>query len=244
MKAFGQSGERGKLLAVKARNVYRSTMAILAANQATTGVTWLGITSGAAIALGWGALRVDRGSLELTTLLVVMMLGGEVFRPLRELTSLYHKGMLGMSSAIAVFDLLDSKPIVENVTEGHGEQISIRPTLEFRNVTFKYPTRNTSAIRDVCFNVGSGETVAVVGSSGAGKSTLVWLALRFFDPAEGQVFIGDYDLKSIPLQFARKQIAVVTQDTYLFHGTVAYNLKLGNPNASQIELEKLSLIHI
>ncbi len=238
LKAFGQSGERGKLLAVKARNVYRSTMKILAANQATTGVTWLGITSGAAIALGWGALRVDDGSLELTTLLVVMMLGVEVFRPLRELTSLYHKGMLGMSSAIAVFDLLDSKPIVENVTEGHEEQISIRPTLEFRNVTFKYPTRDTNAVLDVCFKVGSGETVAVVGSSGAGKSTLVWLALRFFDPTEGQVFIGDYDLKSIPLQFARKQIAVVTQDTYLFHGTVAYNLKLGNPNASQDDLEK------
>ena len=110
LKAFGQSGARGDELAKKARHVFRSTMAVMAANQSTIGITWLGMIGGAAVALALGAVRVGNGSLELAPLLVVVMLGVEVFRPLRELTELYHRGMLAMSAAAAVFDLLDSKP--------------------------------------------------------------------------------------------------------------------------------------
>ena len=238
LKAFGQSGPRGEFLAEKARNVYRSTMAILAANQATTGVTWLGITAGAAVALGWGALRVEDGSLALTTLLVVVMLGVEVFRPLRELTSLYHRGMLGAASAEAVFDLLDSKPEVEDTGTASGVPETLEPTLELRDVTFQYPARDSAALQDVSFKIDAGETVAVVGPSGAGKSTLVWLFLRFFDPSRGAVLIGGRDQTELPLSAIRQQIAVVTQDTYLFHGTVAYNLRFGNPNATQDELDE------
>ena len=238
LKAFGQSGPRGEFLAEKARNVYRSTMAILAANQATTGVTWLGITAGAAVALGWGALRVEDGSLALTTLLVVVMLGVEVFRPLRELTSLYHRGMLGAASAEAVFDLLDSQPEVEDTGAASGVPETLEPTLEFRDVTFQYPARDSAALQDVSFKIDAGETVAVVGPSGAGKSTLVWLFLRFFDPSRGTVLIGGRDQRELPLSAIREQIAVVTQDTYLFHGTVAYNLRFGNPNATQDQLDE------
>ena len=238
LKAFGQSGPRGEFLAEKARNVYRSTMAILAANQATTGVTWLGITTGAGVALGWGAFRVEDGSLELTTLLVVVMLGVEVFRPLRELTNLYHRGMLGAASAAAVFDLLDSEPEVKDTARAGGRLETVEPTIELRGVTFQYPTRETPALEDVSFKLEAGETAAVVGASGAGKSTLVWLALRFFDPSRGTVIIGGHDIKELPLSEVRKQIAVVTQDTYLFHGTVAYNLRFGKPDATVEELEE------
>ena len=238
LKAFGQSGPRGEFLAEKARNVYRSTMAILAANQATTGVTWLGITVGAGVALGWGAFRVEDGSLELTTLLVVVMLGVEVFRPLRELTNLYHRGMSGAASAAAVFDLLESEPEVKDTARDGSKLEAVEPTLELGAVTFQYPTRETPALEDVSFRLEAGESVAVVGASGAGKSTLVWLALRFFDPTRGTVLIGGHDVKDLPLSAVREQIAVVTQDTYLFHGTVAYNLRFGKPDATEEELEE------
>ncbi len=240
LKAFGQSRARGQMLAEKARGVYRSTMRILLMNVGTTGVTWFGITAGAAVALGWGAVRVDDGSLTLSTLLIVLMLGVEVFRPLRELTMLYHKGMLGMSSAAAVFDLIDSKPQVEDPAPGPAADSppAPEPTLTFENVTFSYPGGRAPALTNLSLKLNAGEALGVVGRSGAGKSTLVWLTLRFFDPSQGRVLLGGHDLRTLPLSVLRKSIAVVAQDTYLFHGTVAHNLHLGNPNATYRQMEE------
>ena len=240
LKAFGQSRARGDMLAEKARSVYRRTMGILAMNVGTTGVTWFGVTAGAAVALSWGAIRVDNGSLDLAPLLIIVMLGVEVFRPLRDLTQLYHKGMLGTSAAAAVYDLLDSKPLVEDATATADPEPDLEPTIEFQDLTFAYPGGRAPALRDLSFTLNAGETLGIVGQSGAGKSTLVWLALRFFDPTQGRILLGGRDLRSLPLSTIRRHIAVVTQDTYLFHGTVAENMRLGNPNASQQQLEEVA----
>ena len=238
LKAFGQSEVRGDMLAERARGVFRSTMAILAANQATVGVTWLGMSAGAAVALGWGAVRVAGGDLDLSTLLVVVMMGVEVFRPLRELTLLYHEGMLGMASAQAVFDLIDAEPQVTDAPGAQRPRGHAEPSLRFSGVSFTYPGRDDPALSDVDISVAPGETVAVVGPSGAGKSTLVWLAARLFDPSEGSVTIGGTDLSKAPASWAREQVSLVAQDTYLFHGTVAANLRLGNPAASDAQLRE------
>ncbi len=238
LKAFGQSRARGQVLATKARDVYQKTMRILFMNVGTTGATWFGITAGAAVALGFGAVRVADDSMSLATLLIVLMLGVEVFRPLRELTMLYHKGMLGMSAATAVFDLLDAKPQVEDVVEESEADPVLQPTLKFEDVTFAYPTGRADAVSSLSFEVKAGETLGVVGRSGAGKSTLVWLALRFFDPSQGRILLGGQDVRTMPLETLRKHLAVVAQDTYLFHGTVADNLRLGNPDATPEEMQE------
>ena len=240
LKAFGQSRARGEMLATKAREVYHRTMRILFMNVGTTGATWFGITAGAAVALGFGAVRVADGSMGLATLLVVLMLGVEVFRPLRELTMLYHKGMLGMSAATAVFDLMDAKPQVEDVEPESttGPAPTLQPTLKFEDVTFAYPTGRADALSNLSFELRAGETLGVVGRSGAGKSTLVWLALRFFDPTQGRILLGGKDIRTMPLSTLREHVAVVAQDTYLFHGTVADNLRLGNPDATQEEMQE------
>ena len=242
LKAFGQSTARGDALAIKARQVFRATMAILVANQATVGVTWLGISGGAAVALGWGALRVGDGALELTTLLVVVMMGVEVFRPLRELTLLYHEGMLGMASAHAVFDLIEADPQVIEAADARRPGGETEPSLRFADLTFAYPGRPEPALQDIDLAVAPGETVAVVGPSGAGKSTLVWLATRFYDPGSGVVSIGGHDLRDVPIDWAREQVSVVAQDTYLFHGTVAENLRFGGPDADMGQLEEAARV--
>ncbi len=238
LKAFGQGGARGDALAVRAREVFRSTMAILAANQATIGVTWLGMAGGAAVALGWGAVRVGSGDLDLGTLLIVVMMGVEAFRPLRELTLLYHEGMLGMASARAVFDLLGARPQVADAPGAAAPAVPVAPGLRLEGVTFRYPGGAEPALRDVDLEVAPGETVAIVGPSGAGKSTVVWLAARFFDPDRGTVSIGGVDLAAAPARWAREQVSLVTQDTYLFSGTVADNLRFGSPAAGEAELRE------
>lgn len=273
LKAFGQSHARGQVLAQRARSLYRSTMGVLAANSATSAITFLGMSAGAAVALAFGAVRVSDGGLELRPLLIVLMLGVEIFRPLRELVQLYHEGMMAMSSAEGVFDLLDS-PVeikgpetvsVENVPEVkspqslfnkggqggilsqvqharvHGNERSaeglLTPEISFEDVDFAYSGGRRPALHGVSFTVRSGETLGLVGPSGAGKSTAVWLILRFFDPQTGRILLGGRDLRDLPLEFLRRHVAVVTQDTYLFHGTVADNLRFGNPDATHEQLE-------
>ena len=238
LKSFGQSDAKGDDLAAKARRVFRSTMAILATNQATIGVTWLGISGGAALALGLGALRVSSGELDLSTLLIVVMLGVEVFRPLRELTLLYHHGMIGMASAKSVLEIIDAEPLVSDNSDVVRHDGFLDSTLTFHDVSFSYPGREGVVLDDMSFSVLTGERLAIVGPSGAGKTTIVSLVMRFFDPDSGAVRIGSRDLRDIPLDFAREHISVVSQDTYIFFGTVAENLRYGKLDATDEELQE------
>ena len=104
-------------------------------------------------------------------------------------------------------------------------------------MTFSYPGGRRAALEELSFSVAAGERVGVVGASGAGKSTISRLLLRFADPTTGRVTVGGHDLRELSLRDLRRLIAVVSQDTYLFHGTIEENLRMGRPDASQAELE-------
>ena len=188
LKSFGQSKQRGKELAVRAHDLYRSTMGVVAANSATSGTSILFMVMGAAVALAVGAVRVSNGEMELRPLLIVMMLGVEVFRPMRELVNLYHQGMTTLSSAQSVFGILDAPvTIVEPESVADRSLPEIIPEMAFDGVTFGYENGYRSALDNVSFELRQGETLGVVGASGAGKSTLVWLMYRFYDPQEGAI---------------------------------------------------------
>ena len=239
LKAFGQSKARGRALAERAHNLYRSTMGVVAANSATSGASILFMATGAAVALAVGAARVSGGDMELRPLLIVLMLGVEIFRPMRELTNLYHQGMAVLSSSQSVFEIMDEPVTVRDAVQGEGAKPDdLRPTVSFENVTFGYEGGHRKALEDVTFELREGETLGVVGASGAGKSTLVWLMYRFHDPQSGSIKLGGRDLRELPLDTIRDSISVVTQDTYLFHGTVAENLRFGKPDATRQELEE------
>jgi ATP-binding cassette subfamily C protein CydCD len=239
LKAFGQSATHGAKLAERSRHVYRSTMGVLAVNIITSGMITLGISAGAGVALGWGALRVSQGALPLPTLLVVLMLGVEVFRPLRELSRLYHRGMIAMSAAKGIYALLDTPPMVREPLRPVvplTEDVVLAPEVRFEQVSFGYPKR-PRVLKEVSLTLQPGQRLGLVGPSGAGKSTLIWLLLRFFDPQQGRIVLGGHDIRTLPLVVLRRHIAVVMQDTYLIHGTVAENLRFGKPDATQAELE-------
>ncbi len=244
LKAFGQSAARGRLLAEKAHEVFRSTMWVLATNALTRGITDTGIALGAALTLAVGAWRVQAGSTSIETLLMVLMAGVEVFRPQRDLRGLLHDGMVALSAAQGIFELLEARPAVRwgeaSPRERRGDPGAAADgaSVAFEDVAFAYPGGRGAAHVGLDFRVAGGERVGFVGASGAGKSTIVKLALRLHDPDSGTVRLGGVDVRALDPESLYAQVAVVTQDTYLFHGTVEENLRFGRPGASAAELEE------
>ena len=243
LKIFGRSTEWGRMLADRARALSTSTMKVLGINIASGGVSMLFMSLGAALVLAWGAVRVDQGTLELTPLMIVLFLGVEIFRPLRELNQLYHTGLLGTSSAIGMFSLLDEKPeVLDAADRATGaaatvvNEATLEPSVDFEDITFTYEQGDRPALQDVSFTVPAGSTLGIVGPSGAGKTTVTNLLLRFFDPQSGRILLGGHDLRDIPLDALRRQVSIVAQDTYLFHGTVLENIRLARPDASDEEV--------
>ncbi|MDD9982240.1 MAG: ABC transporter ATP-binding protein, partial [Gammaproteobacteria bacterium] len=237
LKAFGQSTARGKLLAERAHEVFRSTMWVLATNSLTRGLTDTGIAVGSAAVLAFGAWRVVDGQMSLDVLLVVLMMGIEVFRPQRDLRALLHNGMMGRAAADDIFAVLNAHPTVEPPAEPVELDGPLAPVVEFDGVSFAYPGGRRAAHRKLSFRVEPGERVGFVGESGAGKSTIVRLLLRFYDPDDGAVRIGGHDLRTLHPDDVYRDVAVVNQDTYLFHGTVEDNLRFGQPDATGEEIE-------
>ena len=237
LKAFGQSAARGRLLAERAHEVFRSTMWVLAANAGNRGITDLGVALGTAAVLGLGAWRVTQGQMSLEVLLVVLMMGIEVFRPQRDLRALLHNGMMSRAAADDIFALLNARPKVDPPTTPVDLDGPITPVVEFDDVSFAYPGGRRAAHRGLSFRVEAGERVGFVGESGAGKSTIVRLLLRFYDPDAGVVRIGGHDLRDLGADNVYPNVAVVNQDTYLFHGTVEDNVRFGKSDATAEEIE-------
>jgi ATP-binding cassette subfamily B protein len=156
-----------------------------------------------------------------------------VFRPLRELRVLLHQGMLGLSAARGIWAVLDATAAVHDRPAGPAPRDT---GLAFEGVTFTYPGAPRPAHADVTFSVRPGERVGIVGPSGSGKSTIARLLLRFYDPDHGRVTIGGRDVRELSLGQVRERVALVSQDTWLFHGTVEENLRMGKPDATADEL--------
>ena len=240
LKSFGQSHVRAESLAKKAHDLFRTTMWVLATNALGRGITDTGITLGAAAALAVGAWRVSTGEAEMWVLLVVLMMGVEVFRPLRELRNLLHQGMVGQSAAEGILEILAAEPALPD--DGTGAlDLDTAATVAFRDVHFAYPGARNGAHGNesggLDFTIAAGERIGIVGPSGAGKTTIQRLLLRLYDPDQGQILIAGQDIRELSLVNLRRQFAVVQQDTYLFFGTVEDNIRLGKPDATREELE-------
>jgi ATP-binding cassette subfamily C protein CydCD len=236
LKAFGQSGARAKSLEQKAQELFRRTMWVLGLNVLSRGITDSAIACGAAAGLALGAWRVETGSMSMAGLLIILMLGVEVFRPMRELRSVLHQGMVGMAAAKGILGILADAPLVADALPS-ARTAPLVPSIAFENVRFRYPGTARIVHQGLDFAVAAGERIGVVGASGGGKSSIVRLLLRFYDPEQGTVRLGGQELDRLSFAQIRSMIAVVSQDTFLFHGTVEENIRMGRPEATRAEIE-------
>jgi ATP-binding cassette subfamily B protein len=237
LKAFGASQVQGQQLKAKTQRLYRATMEQMGVSMWGNGIMSLAVSGGTALAVGIGAFHLAGGGLTLPQLMIILFLSSEAFRPITELGNYWHAGYTAFSALDSINLLLATPSRIENrpvsTTSLSNQGL---PGISLKNVSFAY-NAGRPALKNLSFEVAPGETVALVGRSGAGKTSVVSLLLRFFDPQEGQLTIAGRDIREFDLGDLRAMLSVVAQDTYLFYGTVADNLRLGKPGATQGELE-------
>lgn len=170
------------------------------------------------------------------TLTAFAMYMGMFFGPIRNLANYYNKLITNISAAERIFEIMDTPASVQNI-----ENAEIMPTLSgdvrFEHVAFAYPDEPDKLIlTDVSFTVNKGETIALVGPTGAGKTTIVSLISRFYNVAAGTIYIDDKDISKVDIASLRDQLGIMTQDNYLFSGTIKDNIKYGKADATDEDI--------
>lgn len=156
--------------------------------------------------------------------------------PIRNLASYYNKLVTNISAAERVFDIMDTPADVTD-SEDAIELGDIKGHVQFEHVGFAYPDEpDVKVLDDVNFDIRPGETIALVGPTGAGKTTIVSLISRFYNATEGRVLVDGMDLKDVTLASLRHRMGVMTQDNFLFSGTIRENIKYGRRDATDEEM--------
>ncbi|UYQ65257.1 ABC transporter ATP-binding protein/permease [Streptomyces peucetius] len=235
LRAAGAVGRTRARLEERSRALHRATVAKLRVSLVDTGITDLAVQGGTVAAALVACASAASGHATPTATYLVLMLASECFRPVRDLSREWHSGYLGVSAADGIAELRTAEGGVPDT----GRTVAAwhaAPEVRFEDVHFTHPGGRGPALGGVSFTARPGRVTAVVGPSGAGKSTLLGLLLRRADPDEGRVLVNGVDTTAYTLPSLRRGIAVVSQETYLFHATVAENLRLGAPGASDTAL--------
>jgi ATP-binding cassette, subfamily B, bacterial MsbA len=211
----------------------RRMVRIEAATSPAVEVIGLAAAVGAAAIAGW---QVFDGRLDPELFIAWMICLVAMFDPVRKLAKVATRFQRAEAAATRVFELQDreqeKRPANAIQLARHSESI------EFDNVSFRYPNALVDAVKDVSFTIQHGETIAVVGPNGSGKTTLASLLPRLLDPTEGCIRIDGHDLATVSLRALRRQIAVVTQETVLFNATIGENISYGLRRANDTAMRE------
>lgn len=197
------------------------------------GVDFLG-SFATALVVGIGGWLVIGDSLTAGTLVAFVLYVDRFFDPIRELAQRYNTFQATMTGCERVFALLDTEPDLQDAPDAKVLP-PIEGHVEFENVRFHYK-EDTPVLQGVDLQAEPGERIALVGETGAGKSTVIRLLARFFDVTDGSVRIDGYDLRDVTMTSLRSQLGIVLQDTFLFSGTIADNIRYGRLDATDDEV--------
>ena len=236
-KAYNAQERLGKLLKEKMRTLFSETMRNLKVNLAEIGISNFASGIGTSFTLAVAALLTSVHIIPVSSLLILLFMTNEVFRPANELAAYFHQGFMGITSMGGIFALLDEE---EKIKDEGTKTIDIKSAdgfeIRYKNIEFAYSEKKNTVFKNLNFTVAKNEKLAVAGESGSGKTTIVNLLLRFYEPTSGSIYINGTDIKDLTLKSLRSLITVVSQETYLFNGTIKENLLHANEDADEKKL--------
>ena len=236
-KAYNAQERLGKLLKEKMRTLFSETMRNLKVNLAEIGISNFASGIGTSFTLAVAALLTSVHIIPVSSLLILLFMTNEVFRPANELAAYFHQGFMGITSMGGIFALLDEE---EKIKDEGTKTIDIKSAdgfeIKYKNIEFAYSEKKNTVFKNLNFTVAKNEKLAVAGESGSGKTTIVNLLLRFYEPTSGSIYINGIDIKDLTLKSLRSLITVVSQETYLFNGTIKENLLHANEDADEEKL--------
>jgi thiol reductant ABC exporter CydD subunit len=230
LRAFGRVEQEAAVLAEVSDSYRRATMETLRISFLSGSVLELAATLGVALVAVTAGVRLVGGSLGLQAGLLVIVLAPELYLPFRRLGAEYHASADGLAVADRLFALVDAPA----AAAGGGSRLAPSPAqapVALERVSFSYPSRSGLVLDEFSLELAPGELVALVGESGAGKSTVAALYLGLIEPTAGAVTVGGTDLRECRLDEWRQLVAWVPQHPTMFRGTVAANIRLGDPDA-------------
>ena len=184
-----------------------------------------------------GGLFALAGLTDLGTLASYLVYVRQSAMPMNQFTQQINFLLAALSGAERIFEILDTESKISDA-DGVTKLPPVKGAVTFDHVSFSYDGEKR-VLDDVSFQIKPGETIALVGPTGAGKTTIVNLISRFYDIQTGHILIDDYDVQKISIESLRQQMGVMTQDNFLFSGTIKENLRWGDENASDEELERV-----
>ncbi len=189
---------------------------------------------GIVITVWFGARAVLSGAMQTGDLIAFLMLTGFLYEPINKLHQLNQLVQAGRAAGERVFEIIDEP--IEPGWDVTRETVRVRGDVRFDDVGFNYGADGAPALQQISFHANPGETIALVGTTGAGKSTLVNLLTRFYEYETGEILIDGRPIREFGMRRLREMIAVVTQESFLFNGTIRENLLMGNPTATDTEV--------
>ena len=193
---------------------------------------------GASVIIWYGGFQVLTDKVSQGTFIAFIVGLFMMYAPLRLLFKIYANVQASLAGAERVFSILDLDE--EVVKEGNKELINFNHSIEFQNISFKYPSRNAAVLTKINVTVEKSKILAIVGMSGAGKTTLVDLLFRFHEPFAGSISIDGINIKDYTLKSLRSNLALVSQETFLFNDSIRKNIGYGRPDASENDIIQAS----
>jgi ATP-binding cassette subfamily C protein CydCD len=232
LKELGRSKEHTNSI-TEASNRFRDmTLSVLRVTFLSALVLELVATVSTAVVAVEVGLRLLYGQLAFQQAFFLLLLAPEFYIPLRMLGLRFHAGMSGTTAARRIFQILDFREQTTEISQPGAAEIQSFSILSISALSYTYPGETESALKDITLEIRAGEHIALVGMSGAGKSTLAALLLRFIHPDSGQIAINHEPSTVFSLESWHRLIAWVPQNPYLFHDTIAANLRLARPDAT------------
>ncbi len=233
LKLFGRGKPQAEVIGAVTDDYRKATMSSLRLAFLSGFVLDLAAALATAVVAVEVGLRLLAGHMSYQTALLVLLLTPEAYLPLRAVGAQFHASTEGAAAARDVFEILDT-PVPGRVAGPAPRQADLRTdTIRLSGVGLAYPGRGRPALDGLSMTIRPGDHVTLTGPSGAGKSSLLALLLRFAEPTSGRIEAGGAGLAAVPLDAWRRQIAWVPQDPHLFATSVAENIALGDPAASQ-----------